>query len=112
MAENKVKTPEQYAEKEMNKKIGKAIAKRQIKIKKLQEEVRKLKSGELQPDDEDEESSSDNQKEKEEVREVIKERIIEVERPRPFYIPEEDKRPFYTPHRVTPRWRTVNYTYC
>jgi len=66
MSEDKVKTPEDAAETEMNKKIGKAIAKRMMKIKKLQAEIKKLKSGEMIPDEDDYESSYHNQKEKKE----------------------------------------------
>ena len=68
----KVKTPEQMAEGELNRKLGKSIANRQLQIKKyeaeikkLQKQIEKIKSGELVPDegslstkDEDDDSSS------------------------------------------------------
>jgi len=85
MSDNKIKTPDEAAETEMNKKIGKAIAKRIMKIKQLEAEIKKLKSGEMVPDEDDDESSHHNQKEKkEEVREIIRERIIEKEVPTPL----------------------------
>jgi hypothetical protein len=123
--DNKVKTPEQYAEKEMNQKIGKAIAKRQIQIKKLQEEVRKLKSGEMMPDADDNESSHHNQKE--EIKEVVREIEKRVPYPVPVRIPDWEPRPWYPkpkpyrpdfpqkPWKSKPLWiyRTVsNYKSC
>ena len=59
-----VKTPEQEAKRQLNKQFGKAIAKRMMeikqheaKIKKLNKEIEKIKSGELVPNDEDSYSS-------------------------------------------------------
>jgi len=94
MSDEKFKTPEEAAETEMNKKIGKAIAKRMMKIKKLQAEIKKLKSGEMVPDEDDDESSHHNQEVKEVVREIIVER--EVPKPLPFEIPypRPEPRPF------------------
>lgn len=61
---DEVKTPEQEAEKQLNKQFGKAIAKRMLeikqheaKIKKLNKEIEKIKKGELVPGDEDDSSS-------------------------------------------------------
>ena len=102
----------------MNVKEVKAIAKRMMKIKKLQAEINKLKSGEMVPDEDDDESSHHNQKEeKEEIREIIRERIIEREpKPLPFipnpyprnpYYPDwKPRNPFYT------RWRTTCNNLC
>ena len=67
-----IKTPDEVAEKEMNKLIGKAMAKRQMKINQLQAEIKKLKSGEMAPDAEDGESSVSDPKE-EKVMEIIRE---------------------------------------
>ncbi|GAF75898.1 unnamed protein product [marine sediment metagenome] len=60
-----VKTPEEYATKEISKSLGKAIAKRELeikkfeaKIKKIRKEIDKIKSGELVPDEDDSSSSS------------------------------------------------------
>ena len=60
------KTPEDRANKEVDKLLAKAIARRKLevkrheaKIKKLNKEIEKIKNGELVPD-EDEESSSDS----------------------------------------------------
>ena len=53
-----VKTPTEMAEKEVNKSLGKSIAKRQLEIKKhqaaikkLEKEIKKIKSGELVPEE-------------------------------------------------------------
>ena len=61
------KTAKEMAEKEVNKRLAKAIANRQLevrkyqaKIKKLEKEIEKIESGELVPSDEDEDSSSHN----------------------------------------------------
>jgi len=58
------KTAKEMAEKEVNKTLAKAIANRQLeikkyqaKIKKLEKEIEKIESGELVPDDEDSSSS-------------------------------------------------------
>lgn len=120
MSEDKVKTPEEAAETEMNKKIGKAIAKRMMKIKKLQVEIKKLKSGEMVPDVDDDESSHHNQKEDKEIKEIIRERIIERETPRPlpFKIDPYPRRPFYPIDPWKPRkpyyirWKTTCNNYC
>jgi len=63
MAE-KVKTPEEMVEEELNKDMAKAIARRKkeinrkkAEIKKLEKEIEKIKSGELVPDGEDDLSS-------------------------------------------------------
>jgi len=54
------KSPEQMAEKEVNKSLGKSIARRQLEIKKheaaikkLEKEITKIKSGELVPEESD-----------------------------------------------------------
>ena len=99
MENEKTKTPEQYAEQEMNKKIGKAIANRQMKINKLKEEIRKLKSGEMLPEEED---SSDSTKKKE----IVKERIIERDR---GWYPYREAKPI--PMHIEPLWdRQKSYT--
>ncbi len=98
------KTPEDYADREINKKLGKSIARRKIQIKKLEVEIVKLKSGEMLPD-EDSSSSDDNKEEK------IVERYIE--RPRPL----RDFEPFrgepteipWEPRR--PHWKNPIYRY-
>lgn len=55
---DKVRTPEEYAEREVNKRIAKEIASRKLKvkeyrakIKKLEKEINKIKNGELFPDE-------------------------------------------------------------
>ena len=58
------KTAEQEAEREINKQIGKAIAKKKLRIRKLEADIKKLKSGEMTPDEADEESASSEPKEK------------------------------------------------
>lgn len=57
---SETKTPEQMAEKEVNKSLGKSIARRQLEIKKhqasikkLEKEIAKIKSGELVPEESD-----------------------------------------------------------
>jgi len=64
-----IKTPEELAEKEVNKSLAKGIAKRQMEIKKyeakiakLKKEIEKIKSGELIPDEDDSSSFSSNKK--------------------------------------------------
>lgn len=59
------KTPKEQAEKEVNKRLGKAIANRMLKIrqhqaeiKKLEKEISKIEKGELVPECEDEDNSS------------------------------------------------------
>jgi hypothetical protein len=101
--EEKVKSPEEYAEIEMNKKIGKSIAKRKQQIKKLEEEIKKLKSGEMTPDEDDDKSSHHNQKE-EEIKEIVRERIIEREKPS-YYPYWDEPKPFkpYSPF-IKPMW--------
>jgi hypothetical protein len=47
--QEETKTPEDYAEQEMNRAIGKQIARRLTKIKQLQEQIKQLKSGEMTP---------------------------------------------------------------
>ena len=51
--EIKAKSPDEYAEKQVNRIIGQAIAKRKIKIRQLEAEIAKLKSGEMTPDEKD-----------------------------------------------------------
>jgi hypothetical protein len=101
MENERVRKPEEYAEIEMNKKIGKAIASRKMKIKRLEEEIRKLKSGEMQPDDEDEKSSDSA------VKIIEKERIKEVPVyiPRPEPIPNIPIKPF--PERPWNPWKPL-----
>ena len=84
----KIKTPEEMAQKEVNKKLAKAIAERQLdikrheaKIKKLQKEIKKIKDGELVPDV-DEESDSSSPSERIVEREII--RTVEVPTVSPY----------------------------
>ena len=93
MENEPTKSPDEYAEREINIKIGKAIAKRKMKISKLQDEIKRLKTGEMSPDEDDDSSSHDNKKK------VIVERIIEIERERPA-------RPMYEP-----TWKPYYGTY-
>ena len=79
MKEEKIKTPEQMAQKEVNKKLAKAIANRQLEIKrheasikKLQKEIKKIKDGELVPDLDEESDSSSSPSEKIIERTIIK----------------------------------------
>jgi len=79
MNKEKLKTPEEMAQKEVNKKLAKAIAERQLeikrheaKIKKLQKEIKKINDGELVPDV-DEESDSSSSSERIVERTIIKE---------------------------------------
>lgn len=100
MGEDKVKTPNQYADEEMNKKVGKAIAKRKMKIKQLEQEIKKLESGEMAPDADDEESSHHTQEVKEEVK--VKEIIREV----PVYVPRRyPPQPYWPKPSPKPNWR-------
>lgn len=121
MSDEKFKSPDEAAESQMNKKIGSAIAKRKMKIKQLEAEIRKLKSGEMVPDEDDDESSHHNKEEK--IKEVIRERIIEREAPKPlpFEIEPYPRKPFYpdpwrrgTPFKpfYTTRWKTTCLNYC
>ena len=73
----KDKTPEELAKKEINKRLGKAIASRMLKvkeheaaIKRIEKEITKIKSGELVP----EESSDSSYDQKVIIKEIIKER--------------------------------------
>ena len=114
MSEDKVKTPDDAAETEMNKKIGKAIAKRMMKIKQLEAEIKKLKSGEMVPDEDDDESSHHNQKEEKEIKERIIERIIEPAKPIPFKIdpyPKPYPTPYPKPIRPWDEWKPVKPFY-
>jgi len=122
MSDEKFKSPDEAAESEMNKKIGSAIAKRKMKIKKLEAEIKKLKSGEMVPDEDDDESSHHN-KEEEKIKEVIRERIIEREAPKPipFGIDPYPRKPFYPdpwkPKRpfepwYGTRWKITCSNYC
>lgn len=91
----KLKTPEELAEREVNKKLAKAIANRQLEIKKheaeikkLQKEIGKIKTGELVPGiDEDENSSSSSEK-------VIKiiERTVDSSTISPYKYPKKKKK--------------------
>ena len=124
MSDEKFKSPDEAAESQMNKKIGSAIAKRKMKIRQLEAEIKKLKSGEMVPDEDDDESSHHNKEEK--IKEVIRERIIEINppKPSPFEIDpykDQDRRPFYPDlwRRRTPfepwygtRWKTTCSNYC
>jgi len=47
----KPKTADELADEEINKRVGKAIAERKMKIRKLEAEIKQLKSGEKLPDD-------------------------------------------------------------
>jgi len=67
MAKEEVKTPEEYAEEEVNKQVAKEIAKRSMELKrieaqkkKLEKEIEKIKSGELVLDGDDSPSSFSN----------------------------------------------------
>ena len=64
----KVKTADEVAEKEINKLVGKAIAKKRLQIRKLEAEIKKLRSGEMSPDEADNESADSDFK-----KEIIKE---------------------------------------
>jgi len=104
--EEKLKTPEEMAQKEVNKKLARAIAERQLeikrheaKIKKLQKEIKKIKDGELVPDV-DEESDSSSSSERIVEREII--RTVEVPSVSPYkpYTPKKKKHSnwyFYSP---------------
>jgi len=97
------KTPEELAKKEVNKKLAKAIASRemdikrhQAEIKKLEKEINKIKSGELVP--EEDESP---------VKERIIERVIEKEKRNdrynyPPYTPNRKKYDYYISPTTTP----------
>ena len=60
----KPKTADEVAEKEINKLVGKAIAKKRLQIRKLEAEIKKLKSGEMSPDEADNESADSDSIEK------------------------------------------------
>lgn len=71
MTEEKVKTPDELADEEVNKQIAKALACRKLeikkckaRIKKLEKEIKKIIDGELIPDEEDCCSPSDSNKNK------------------------------------------------
>lgn len=99
MVENKPKTAEQRAEEAVTKKLGNAIACRMLKIrryqasiKKLEKEIKKIKEGELVPEDEDEdgdESPLCSCKKCHHIKETVIERDIQrVIQPSPYIYPQ------------------------
>lgn len=88
MAEKKEKTPEQLADKELNKKIAKSIASRkydikkhEAAIKKLQKEIKKIVNGELVPEiDGDSDDESSDAEDIEELKRKVRDLEREVDR--------------------------------